>query len=81
MTDISGNYDMAELEYLVKMLEAESNPTVENLRKALRLRMQNKTNGWGYKSDNFDSSIDLHVAAARNTAEWKIYDAVEGIDL
>ena len=71
---------MTELEYLVNMLEVEYNPTVENLRKALRLRMQNKTSRW-YESDNMDSIIDIHVAAARNTAEWKIYDAVEGVDL
>jgi len=72
-----------ELEYFVTLGEAESNPTIENLRKALRLRMRNKIrrDGWRGKARDMDSSIDSLAAEARNTAEWKIYDAVEGVDL
>ena len=73
---------MRELEYLVNMLEAESNPTVENLRRALRLRAQNKACCWGYEPcGRRTSTIDKNIEAARATAEWKIYDAVEGVDL
>lgn len=86
MTDIPGNCAMVELdeepdkelEYLVTMREIKSNPIIENPRKALRLRMRNKTYGWAGETD---SNLDSLAAEARNTAEWKIYDAVEGIDL
>lgn len=72
---------MSELEYLVNMMDPELNPTVENLRNAIRLRAQNKACGWGYGPYKGDSTIDKNIDAARNTAEWKIYDAVEGVDL
>jgi len=73
---------MSELEYLVNMIDPELNPTVENLRNAIRLRAQNKACGWGYEPcGRMTSTIDKNIEAARATAEWKIYDAVEGVDL